>query len=87
MKDPILRKTNIKHQCSHKRDMEYPVQPVSYESFCVLYVTSTSFLSFRRNLSYVKSSQYKYPDFIGDYFKKFISALQKRSAIFLNENR
>lgn len=30
---------------------------------------------------------YVYPDFIGDYFKRFITALQKRSAAFLKENR
>lgn len=30
---------------------------------------------------------YFYPDFIGDYFKRFISALQKQAAIFLKENR
>lgn len=28
---------------------------------------------------------YFYPDFIGDYFKRFITALQKESAVFLKE--
>ena len=30
---------------------------------------------------------YIYPDFIGDYFKRFITALQKQSATFLKEKR
>lgn len=30
---------------------------------------------------------YIYPDFIGDYFKRFITALQKQSAAFLKEKR
>ena len=30
---------------------------------------------------------YFYPDFIGDYFKRFITALQKQSAAFLKEKR
>lgn len=52
------------------------------ETFSLIQDVSSDYMD-----GFLNTLCYFYPDFIGDYFKQFITALQKQSATFLKENR